>query len=251
MKIQHVRHATFFLYYSDNLILVDPVLSPLGGMTPIDNSPNPRPNPLVALPENLPGWDTPDALLVTHTHRDHFDTEASRLLHKDLPLVCQPADTTKFRELGFTASIPVETSASWRNITFHRAGGQHGKGELAIKMGPVSGFILQASAEPTLYIAGDTIWCPEVEQTLAAYQPDVIVLFAGAAQFLSGDPITMGLEDIRQVAAHAPSAQIIVVHMEAFNHCLLSRAQLSAFLTAEGLADRVHIPLDGSETPVF
>lgn len=50
-------------------------------------------------------------------------------------------------------------------------------------MGPVSGFVLEAKTEPTLYISGDTVWCPEVKQALHTHNPDVVVCFAGGAQF--------------------------------------------------------------------
>ncbi len=54
-------------------------------------------------------------------------------------------------------------------------------------MGAVSGFVLAAAGEPTLYIAGDTIWCEEVRTALEQHQPDVVVVNAGAAQLAEGD----------------------------------------------------------------
>ena len=33
-------------------------------------------------------------------------------------------------------------------------------------MGKVSGFVLKYIGQPTLYIAGDTIWCDEVENAI-------------------------------------------------------------------------------------
>ena len=48
-----------------------------------------------------------------------------------------------------------------------------------------------------------------------------------------------------QVCREAPYAQVIAVHMEAFNHCLLTRDDLRFQLEAERLLDRVRIPADG------
>lgn len=245
MKIRHLRHATFHLQLKALTLLVDPVLGAAGSMTPIDNSPNQRPNPLVELPVSAEAVMKADACLVTHLHRDHFDSAAGELLPKTMPVLCQPEDLDKLKQLGFEDVQPVNPSAEWKDIAFTRTGGQHGTGEIGKKMAPVSGFVLKSAGEPTLYIAGDTIWCPEVADALAVHLPEVIVLNGGAARFNQGDPITMGLQDISLVCRHAPAAKVVVVHMEAINHCLLTRAELNAFLCQEGLDNRVTVPADG------
>ncbi len=247
MELRLVRHATFILTLGGVKLLIDPVLSPAGAMPPIDNSPNPRRNPLAALPTNGDEIAAAvDGVLVTHTHRDHFDAAAAELLPKDLPVLCQPADADKLAGFGFREVTAVEGRAEWRGIGVARTGGRHGRGELAARMGPVSGYVLRCPDEPVVYIAGDTVWCPEVANALAEHRPDVVILFAGAAQFLSGGPITMDTDDIAAVCRAVPAARVVVVHMEAFNHCLLSRAGLQAFLEREGLAGRVTVPADGA-----
>jgi L-ascorbate metabolism protein UlaG (beta-lactamase superfamily) len=134
---------------------------------------------------------------------------------------------------------------AWDGIEITRTQGQHGTGDIAKMLAPVSGFVLRASAEPTLYIAGDTIWCAEVEEALERYTPDVIVLNAGGARFLEGDPITMIPEDVIEVCRSAPQAQVIAVHMEAINHCLVTRADLAFQLEAARVIDQAAIPQDG------
>ena len=245
MELKLGRHATFILSMGGVRLLVDPVLSPAGAMPPIDNSPNDRRNPLVELPLDEKELFAADAILVTHTHRDHFDAAAAERLPKDRPVLCQPADEAKLRDFGFTSVTPVDTAVEWRGITLTRTGGRHGRGELADRLGPVSGYVLRCPGEPVLYIAGDTVWCPEVESALAEHRPDDVVLFAGAAQFNTGGPITMDIADIAAVCRAVPSAQVAVVHMETFNHCLLTRAALRDYLAKEGLAGRVAVPEDG------
>lgn len=49
------------------------------------------------------------------------------------------------------------------------------------------------------YIAGDTIWYEPVEQVLDEFEPDVVVLNGGEAQFDQDEPITMGIDDIQAV----------------------------------------------------
>jgi L-ascorbate metabolism protein UlaG (beta-lactamase superfamily) len=97
----------------------------------------------------------------------------------------------------------------------------------------------------SLYIAGDTIWCDDVQEAIEAHDPEVIVVNGGAAQFLQGDPITMTKEDIYQTYKAAPQATIVVSHMEALNHCLLTRTELKSFIAEKVLSQRVVVPEDG------
>jgi hypothetical protein len=88
-------------------------------------------------------------------------------------------------------------------------------------LGPVSGFVLD-----DLYVAGDTIWGPAVEEALERHRPRVAVVNGSGARFLEGDPIVMTTEDVRQVAARVPT--VVVAHLEAINHCLETRADVRA-----------------------
>lgn len=244
MQLQLIRHATLLIEYADMRLLLDPMLSDAGAMPPIENSPQPRRNPLVPLP--CPATDVVSGIqsvLVTHTHRDHWDDAAIQYVPKDLPLFCQPQDLAKMEAVHFVNAVAVQEARNWSRICITRTGGQHGTGEIAKMLAPVSGYVLQTANEPTLYVAGDTIWCDEVATAIKEFKPDVIVVNAGGARFLQGDPITMSAEDVIQVSKHASKAQVVAVHMEAINHCLLKRNELSQAAHRAGV--KVTIPDDG------
>lgn len=246
MRLRLIRHATLIVEYAGHRLIVDPMLDDPGARPAIENSPNPRRNPLVPLP--MPAAEVlkdVEAVLVTHTHSDHWDSAAATLIPKQLPLFGQPEDESKFRGQGFTLVQAIQRPMTWNGIGIARTGGQHGTGEIAKMLAPVSGFVLRSSGEPTLYIAGDTVWCSEVEEALSKYDPQVVVLNAGGARFLEGDPITMTPDDVTSVCHAVPKAQIVAVHMEAINHCLVTRADLAFQLEAARLVDRVRIPEDG------
>lgn len=245
MKLQLLRHATMLIEIAGKQVLVDPMLSEPGQMPAIPGVANSFDNPLVALPINPAGLKNADAIIVTHTHSDHFDEAAMLVLPHDRPVFCQPADTANIAAAGFTNAIGIDATYQWEGITITRTDGQHGTGKIGQRMGPVSGFVLETSQAPSLYIAGDTIWCTEVQEILDKHQPQVIVCFAGGAQFASGDPITMTKEDILAVCLNAPGAKIIAVHLEAWNHCSLTRQALKDYAAENMIADQLYIPDDG------
>jgi L-ascorbate metabolism protein UlaG (beta-lactamase superfamily) len=247
-RLRLMRNATCVVRYGGQTLLLDPMLSDAGARPPIARSPNPRPNPLVPLPIAAAAIvDGIDATLVTHTHFDHWDTPAIELLPRGTPLFAQPADRARFAEAGFTDVRVVDPSVSWAGITITRTGGQHGTGETGQRMGPVSGYVLARPGSPTVYIAGDTIWCPEVATAIRTHNPAVIVVNAGAAQFLEGGPIIMDVADVVNVCRAAPEATVIAVHLEAINHCVLTRTALRDGLTQAGVKSTVLIPRDGEE----
>jgi len=247
MEIQLLRHATLLVTINKKRLLVDPMLGRMGVMPPIQDSPNLKRNPLVELGASLDFLQNIDGVLLTHTHRDHFDEAAIEQLPKHKPILCQVEDKDKLKRLGFSNVCPVVDECCWQGITIHRTGGEHGTGEIAKKMAPVSGYVLQAEGEPSLYIAGDTIYCEEVASALLRYQPDIIVVNAGGARFITGDPITMAEQDVVSVCRQAPKSKVIAVHMDAINHCLVSRSQLYDYLEQEGVAGQVFIPMDGEK----
>lgn len=247
-RLHLLRNATSLIRYGGRTILLDPFLSPAGALPAFNNTPNPRPNPLVELP--MPAAQvvaSADATLLTHLHVDHWDPVARELLPKARTILVQPADRERVAQAGFTAVQVVESRVSWEGITIARTGGQHGRGDVGQRMGTVCGYVLKRAGLPTVYIAGDTIWCPEVAEAIRTHTPDVIVLNAGEAQFLEGGPIIMGLSDVLQVVQAAPRATIVAVHLEAVNHCMLSREGLRTGLQQAAVRSTVLIPRDGEE----
>ena len=246
MDLTLVRHATLLVELGGRRLLVDPMLDPARARPAVADTPNERPNPLVELPFDLDELTSGlDAVLVTHLHEDHLDDTGVDRLAGNVTVLCQPADAEHLEERGFGDVRPVEASTSLDGLEVHRTHGRHGHGEVADSLGPVCGFVLSSPGGPTLYIAGDTIWCPEVERALDAHRPDVVVVNAGAARFTESDAITMTAADVLATAEHAPEAQVVTVHMDAINHCLLSRQDLREELGASTAGGRVQVPEDG------
>lgn len=231
MKLTLVRNATLLVELDGRRILVDPALDDAGARPPVENTANPRTNPLVPLP--FPADELVrrlDGVVVTHLHRDHLDATAERHLPRNVPVLCQPEDEERLRELGLDAR-PVEDELEWKGIHVARAGARHSlDGPVANDLGPVSGFVLD-----DLYIVSDSVWCDEVEAAIEKRRPRVAVVNAGAASFLDSGPISMTSADVAEVAARVPVT--VAVHLEAMNHCPLTRAELRAAVPAAVVPD--------------
>lgn len=248
MKVQLLRNATQVLTVNGKTLLIDPMLAPKGTYEPFRNTENTLKNPLVDLPINdielAQLIASTHAVLLTHTHLDHWDTSAQQLIPKNTTIICQPADTETLKQAGFLNLMTVNDDLLWNNIHIARTGGQHGTGEIGKLMGTVSGYVVTYKQD-RLYIAGDTIWCKEVKDAIDNYKPNMIVVNGGAARFKTGEPIVMSINDVIKIYRYAIDARIYVVHLEAVNHATESRTLIKAALKIGRLSDRCFVPGDG------
>ena len=247
-KIRLIRHATLIIEINGKKILIDPMLSKKDGLDPVQNCGNEIRFPMVDLPisslelTNL--LSELDAVVVSHLHRDHWDNIAQNLIDKNILIFCQPNDKHKIEEQGFKNITPIVDNIVWKGISITRTKGQHGDGEIGKKMGEVSGFIFNHKEE-SIYLAGDTIMCDDVEKVLSEFKPNTTILNAGGAKFLTGNPITMTPKDILKVHNKLPQTKIIAVHMDTVNHCFIKRTDLLKVLTENQLESEILIPNDG------
>ncbi|MCG2617432.1 MBL fold metallo-hydrolase [Terrimonas sp. NA20] len=247
-QVRLLRHATLVIKIDGSSFLVDPLLAKKDTLDPIIWTSNNIRNPMVDLPvseaELAEIIDSVDGVIITHTHNDHWDDAARSLVPKDKLLIGQPQDRPKLLEQGYTNVTSIDKETTIGGLRIIRTDGQHGTGEIGAMMAPVSGFILQGNKE-SIYVAGDTIWCDEVAQAILQYQPDTIILNAGAAQFDKGEPITMTADDVLSVCRNSNATRIICVHMETINHCYLKRDTLRKAIEKEGQSGRCIVPDDG------
>ncbi|MBB3112788.1 L-ascorbate metabolism protein UlaG (beta-lactamase superfamily) [Paenibacillus phyllosphaerae] len=245
MSFQHIRNATSVLTLNGKKLLIDPMLSDVGELPPVPFTRTLRRNPLTPLPVPLQYFDDMDAVLLTHRHFDHLDKKALSVLNKTMPVLCQPEDEAFLRAAGFVHIHPIASSLEWNGIRIERIPGRHAPGFAARLLGPVSGYVLSTPNEGSIYIAGDCILTPAIEETFRQYQPNVAVLNTPRAQMLLGTIITMTAEDIVRIADLAPNTRLIAVHMDAISHCTFKRRHLRAFLQERLLAHKVDVPEDG------
>lgn len=254
--LTQVRNATVKITYGGTTFLIDPMLAEKGAYPGFENTYRSElRNPLVDLTESpakvIAGVD---AVIVTHTHLDHWDDAAQKALPKDMPLFTQhEEDAQLIRSQGFKNVRVLKDEAEFGGVRITKAGGQHGTDEmyasppLAKLLGEAMGVVFQAPGYKTLYLAGDTVWRKEVDQTIEKYRPEIIVLNAGRAKVNGFEgAIIMGEEDVLHASQAAKNAKIVAVHMDAVNHMSLTREALRTYVKKQGIESRVDVPEDGA-----
>ena len=246
MKIQQIRNATLKIKYGGQMILLDPWLQDKGtgfsaGVVRAEMAGVRNPmNDLPMTPEEvLAGVDF---CLVTHIHPDHF---TPHYMPRSMKVVVQNSEDLREAEsMGFENVAAFEgDTLRFGSVTVTKVPAVHGDNEkITEMMDPGSGYVLSGEGRK-LYIAGDTVYCSAVEQTLEKHRPDVIALNCCAATMPVGRLI-MDLADVEAVCRRAPKALVIATHLDSVNHALLTSDDVRDFALAHGLA-QVCVPENG------
>jgi len=104
MEFQLIRNATIKLKYSGKIILIDPMLCDKEMFPPFAPGlkKNPRVNLKIPVQEIM---NDVDAIVLTHSHPDHFDEVAAQLLPKNIKVFCAPADEAFVKKHGLAMLI--------------------------------------------------------------------------------------------------------------------------------------------------
>lgn len=258
ITFKQVRNATAKIVYNGVTLLVDPILAPKGEYPGFDVANTLERklmrNPLIDLPEppekilkNI------EAVILTHTHLDHWDPVAAKLIPKYITIFVQHAGDKKLLvSQGFQDVRVVGINTPFKGITITKTGGQHGTDimfsvpSFAEVADESMGFVLKAPGQKIVFFAGDTIWHDYFEIALKKHKPDFIVLNTGEAKVEGFEgSIIMGTEDVKKCYELCKEAKIITVHMDAINHCVCTREIMRKFVSENKLSDRVFVPNDG------
>lgn len=254
MKITQIRNATVLAEYNETKFLIDPWLMPKDCMEGFESAVNSHiRQPRVELPLEIEKITDVDAVIITHIHPDHWDDYAKNALKKDIKIFVQSEfDKNYMLKEGFkNVEILSTNGTTYEKVSLYKTSTQHGKREIlkplceSIGMPyDAMGVVFKSKNEKTLYIAGDTIWCNEVDEAIREHKPEIIIVNACAATVLNGERLIMNIDDIKQVIKNSPKSTIIASHMDTVSHLTITRKDLKEFKEKESIQNFL-IPEDG------
>jgi L-ascorbate metabolism protein UlaG (beta-lactamase superfamily) len=164
MKVTYIRWSMTIIEMNGLTVVTDPVFRLLGF----------RAAPREYTIDRLP---TPDLILVSHRHVDHWDPWTMRRLPKDIPLIVRPGRIAdEARRWGYSQ---VQELPPWDET---RVGEVRVTAVPAKHQGTEVGFVLHG--EKTVYFAGDTSFDREVfAQVGQRFDLDVALLPIGGLYF--------------------------------------------------------------------
>jgi len=127
---------------------------------------------------------------------------------------------------------------------------QHGPDGTGHLTGEVTGFVLTAADQPTVYVSGDNASLRVVREVAERFGPvDVAVLFAGAARTpLLGDAnLTLSSADAAEATEILGARYAVPVHHDSWAHFTENADDLRAAFAAAGLSDRLVLLKPGEQ----
>jgi L-ascorbate metabolism protein UlaG (beta-lactamase superfamily) len=175
-----------------------------------------------------------DAVLLSHHgHRDNLDYEGLELIATGIPTLSTP-DAASDLFGGSVIGLDSWETHEIDGIVITAVPALHGPPGSERLTGEVTGFVLEAADEPTVYVSGDNASLPLVQQIADRFPAiDIALLFAGAARVprIAG-ALTLTSEDAAKAAAILGASRVVGLHTEDWEHFSESRAQLEAAFDA-------------------
>lgn len=192
-----------------------------------------------------------DVVLLSHEqHADNLDA-AGRALLADVPVTLTTVESS--------AALAGATGLSpWQQ---HRVGAAtvtavpalHGPEGAEVLSGVVTGFVLEADGEPTVYVSGDNASVELVGEIARRFPTiDIAVLFAGAANVgrFGDTDLTLNARTALAAAEELGDALIVPVHAEGWFHFSETRERLIGMFSHAGRGDRLRVLTPGERADI-
>jgi L-ascorbate metabolism protein UlaG (beta-lactamase superfamily) len=176
---------------------------------------------------DLPSIDL--VLLSHHSHKDNLDYEGLELLATGVPTLSTADAANELFGAGLIGLDDWE-SHDHAGVTITAVPALHGPPGSERFVGHVTGFVLEADGEPTIYVSGDNASIPLVQQIADRFPAiEIAVLFAGAGRVPRIEGVlTLTSADAVTAAKALGATKVVGLHTEDWEHFSETRAELTA-----------------------
>lgn len=252
MKVTYLGTASVLLDYAGQRLLTDPVFDPPG--TSYSMGPAYLParwflsTKQYVTPLSIEQLGPIDAILLSHDqHRDNLDRTGRALLYSAQvgSVVTNPAAGRRLSgKRAAVTALEAGQSSTLGDSTITAVTAQHGP-RFIPQTGQVTGFLLEAAGEPTVWISGDTVLSPELRtaaQLLRKRGVDVAIVNAGGVRFprapgLGRAMFTFDSGQFVEICTIIDPRVIIPVHRSGWTH-FQPESQLHSALDGAQLLER-------------
>jgi N-acyl-phosphatidylethanolamine-hydrolysing phospholipase D len=170
------------------------------------------------------------AILVSHTHADHFDAQAKRDLPKDVPLVVAASGAEAMRAAGFTDVRPIDwgehvlIQAGSTRLDVHAVPAHHAHDpDLDHTLGRGNGYVLEwrdSAGSYRVYWTGDAVLSEESTTFRAQLgQVDLLLPHMGGVGGDGGLGLrTMNAEEALELVRRIDPKLVVPIHHTTFAH---------------------------------
>ncbi|MER7450893.1 MBL fold metallo-hydrolase [Nocardia beijingensis] len=246
LELLHVGGPTVWFRYAGRTWLTDPTF----------DEPGDYPGPVTLHKLTGPAVSQEDigpvdVVLLSHDeHADNLDDSGRKLLTTVPTVLSTPGAATRIDG--------VRGLAEWETVTVHgvqvtAVPALHGPEGCEPFSGFVTGFVLRAEGEPTVYVSGDNASVELVRRIAERIgRIDIAVLNVGAANIgrFGDTDVTLNARTALQAAEALGDALIVPVHAEGWAHFSETLDYLGHVFRYGGRAEQLRIPPLGRTTTV-
>jgi L-ascorbate metabolism protein UlaG (beta-lactamase superfamily) len=183
-----------------------------------------------------------DAVLLSHDHHaDNLDRAGRAMLPRaELVLTTRAgAERLGANARGLDVWESIEVKGRSGDVTITATPARHGPADG--DRGPVLGFVIASDVARAIYFSGDTVMFDGVADVARRFDVGIAMLNMGAAHVREVGPahLTFTATEGVEVARLMPSAKIVPLHFEGWQHFSESRADITRAFDAAGLGDRL------------
>jgi L-ascorbate metabolism protein UlaG (beta-lactamase superfamily) len=254
VRITHVGGPTARIEIGGCRILTDPVFDPAGTTYPAGATVK-LSDPALAPDEIGPI----DLVLLSHDHHvDNLDVAGRAFLPRTGRVLTTPTGAERLggRVEGLREWETVEhTQAAQPVLRITAVPARHGPPEVLAALGDVTGWVVEweDGGSKALYISGDTVFFPGLEEVGQRFSVVLALLHFGAARVgrYGPSPLTMTAAEGARLARALGSPIVVPIHYDGWAHLSEGRSEIEAAFAGDGLSDRLRFLTPGEATHVM